>query len=95
MPLVTTNSLGTGYIVTYLSDDPTNTFANSRIIDYMSASFLLNVNTTTWYLDESAVTYQTTPLKTGFVGDLKFLVRTANAINANDGYVQLFLYTQN
>lgn len=95
MPTITTTSLGTGYVVTYIGEDSTNTFANSRIIDYTTATFMLNVNTSTWYPDESAVTFQTQPLRVSFTGDLKFLVRTATAITANNGFVQLFLYTEN
>lgn len=95
MPTVATTSLGTGYVVTYLSDDSSNTFANSRIIDYTTATFQLNVNTSTWYPDESAVTFETKPLRAGWTGDLKFLVRTATSITASNGYVILYLYTQN
>lgn len=95
MPNVATTSLGTGYVVTYLAEDAANTFTTSRIIDYTTANFIINVNTTTWYPDESAITYQTLPLRAGFTGDLKFLLRIATAITANNGYVQLFLYSEN
>lgn len=95
MPLTATTNLGTGYVVTYTNEDATSTFNNGRIVDYLSTNFLLNINTTTWWLDETAIKYVTGPLKVGHVGELKFLIRTASNINSKDGYILLNLYREN
>lgn len=93
MPLVATTNLGTGYVVTYVGDDSTNTFTTSRIIDYMSTNFQLNINTTTWWPDETAIKYVTGPLKVGHVGELKFMLRVAQQI-VSTGYILLNMFRE-
>jgi hypothetical protein len=50
LPTVLTSTLGTGYVVTYTNDNPTNIFTNGRIIDYLSTSYALQVENKTWNL---------------------------------------------
>lgn len=92
MPLVSTTNLGTGYIVTYIADDGTNTFANSRIIDYTTTTFLLSVNTTHWSVDETSIVMRAEPLRASFTGDLNILVNAQGIIYGRNGYVMLYVY---
>jgi hypothetical protein len=73
-PTTAVSSLGMGFVCTYSNQDATNTFANSRTIDYLTTSFPLQVQNLTWSVDPGMAMLKTEPLRTGYVGELKFFV---------------------
>jgi len=97
-PTVPVNTLGMGYICTYSNQDSNNTFNNSKTIDYLYTNFPMLVQNTTWNVDSSLTMLQTAPLRTGYVGDIKFIVNLDSTyyctefVNGNCGEIYISLY---
>ena len=62
-----------GYVCTYSNQD-NNAFTNAMTIDYLSTNFPMLVQNSTWKVDSDMAMLQTAPLRTGYVGDIKFYI---------------------
>ena len=96
-PTVPVNTLGMGYICTYSTQD-SNTFTNGRTIDYLNTNFPMLVQNTTWNVDSNLAMLKTAPLRTSYVGDIKFFINLdttfscSDFVNGNCGEIYISLY---
>lgn len=96
-PTVATNSLGMGFVCTYSNQDATNVFTTGKTIGYLTTNFPLPVQNLTWNVDPVMSMLKSQPLRTGFVGEFKFLLNfpstflsQSNGGNAGYMYVNLW-----
>jgi hypothetical protein len=85
-PTVPLNSLGMGYVCTYSNQDATSAFANARTISYLTTNFPFPVQNLTWNVDTAMTMKKTQPLRTGYVGEFKFVLKLLESLlNKNSG----------
>jgi hypothetical protein len=98
-PTAVVNTLGMGYVCTYSNQDSTSAFNNAKTIDYISTNFPLAVQNLTWNVNTNMAMLKTGPLRTGYVGDIRFILNLDSTFQCtsftqgNCGYIYINLHT--
>jgi hypothetical protein len=83
-----------GYVVTYSTQDASNTFNRGKTISYLTTNFPLAVQNLTWNTDSKMTLLKMAPLRVGHIGPFKFYLALSKIFYSylNGGYINLILY---
>lgn len=83
-----------GFVVTYSTQDSSNTFNNGKTISYLTTNFPLTVQNLTWKTDPTFTLLKMAPLRVNHVGPFKFLLNLQTNLSpvSGGGYINLILH---
>lgn len=83
-----------GFVVTYSTQDSSNTFNHGKTISYLTTNFPLAVQNLTWNTDPSFTLLKMAPLRVNHVGPFSFLLNLPMDLYpyTSGGYINIILH---